>query len=138
MSYRSYSGSDRRRFQRLDVDITVCYRVDLPLSVRVMVGNQDVDGTMLNLSSGGIALVTRYNIPGGTLLLIKFTLASLNKQGEVSLYGPIEVRGEVRSSTPWESINYRLGISFTEIEQKNKVEIARFVQMAMKRHKAFY
>jgi len=138
MAYLNYSGSDRRRFQRLDVDITVFYRVDLPLSVRMLVGNQDVEATMLNLSSGGIALVTKYGIPGGTLLLIKFTLTSVNKQGEVSLYGPIEVRGEVRSNTKWENNTYRLGISFIDIDQKNKLEIARFVQMAMSKHKAFY
>jgi len=138
MTYRSYSGSDRRRFQRLDVDIVVFYRVDLPLSVRLLVGNQEVEAIMLNLSTGGMALVTKYGIPGGTLLLIKFTLTSVNKQGEVKVYGPIEVRGEVRSNTKWENNTYRLGISFIDIDQKNKLEIARFVQMAMSKRKVFY
>jgi len=93
---------------------------------------------MLNLSAGGMALVTKYGIPGATLLLIKFTLTSVNKQGEVKIYGPIEARGEVRSNTKWENNTYRLGISFSDIDQKNKLEIARFVQMAMSRRKVFY
>ncbi len=138
MVYRSYSGSDRRRFQRLDVNITVFYRVDLPLSARVLVGNQEVEAIMLNLSAGGIAIVTKYGIPAGTLLIIKFTLTSINKDGEVSVYGPIEVRGEVRSNLTWEDGGYRLGISFTDIDKNNKVEIARFIQMAMSRRKVFY
>lgn len=138
MAYRSYSGSDRRRFQRLDVDITVFYRVDLPLSVRILVGNQDVEASMLNLSGGGIALISRYNIPAGTTLLLKFTLASMNKEGEVSLYGPMEIKGEVRSNVKWEEVNYRLGISFIGIEDKDKIEIARFMQMAMTKRKVFY
>ena len=138
MVYRSYSGSDRRRFQRLDVDITVLYRVDLPLSVRMLIGNQEIEAIMLNLSVGGIALVTKYNIPCATLLLMKFTLTSVNREGKVSLYGPIEVKGEVRSSAKWENSTYRLGISFSDIDHQNKFQIARFVQMAMSRRKVFY
>jgi c-di-GMP-binding flagellar brake protein YcgR len=138
MAYRSYSGSDRRRFQRLDVNIAVFYRVDLPLSARLLVGNQEVEATILNLSVGGIALITKYNIPAGTQLLIRFSLTSINKQGEVSLYGPLELKGDVRHSLKWENDNYRLGISFTDIERKDKLEIARFVQMALGRRKVFY
>jgi len=138
MVYRSYSGNDRRRFQRLDVDITVLYRVDLPLSVRMLVGDQEFEAIMLNLSAGGIALVTKNDIPAGTSLSIKFTLTSVNKEGEVSLYGPIEIKGDVRSSNKWEGNNCRLGISFSDIDHKNKLEIVRFVQMAMSRRKVYY
>ena len=138
MAYRSYSGSDRRRFQRLNLNITVFYRVDLPLSVRLLVGNQEVEATMLDLSAGGMGLLTKYEIPVGTLLLIKFTLTSVNRRGEVSFYGPLEVKGEVRSNIKWENDTYRLGISFSDIDRKNKLEIARFVQMAMTKRKVYY
>lgn len=131
--YRRYSGADRRRFNRLDLDITVFYRIHEPLIVRIMIGDKEVEAAMLNLSEGGIAFLTNYDIPKWTMIFMKFTLSKMNKQGDVSLYGPMEIMGEVRSNASLERGEYRLGICFTRIDERDKGEISNFVKMSMER-----
>lgn len=130
--YNRYSGEDRRRFQRLDLNIIVIYRVDEPASVRVQIGEKDVEATMLNLSEGGIGLITKYNIPVWTFLFIKFTLSRMDKNGLVRFFGPMAIKGEVRSNVLLERDEYRLGISFTQMDREDKITIADFVKSALK------
>lgn len=128
--YRKYTGQDRRRFQRLDLNVIVVYRVDEPPLVRIQIGEKEIEASMLNLSEGGMALVTRYNLPAWTVLSIKFTLSRIDKDGKVVFYGPMEIRGEVRSSMPLEKNEFRVGICFTEMSQRDRAEIANFVKTA--------
>lgn len=127
--FRKYSGSDRRRFQRLDLNISVFYRVHEPLVVRLLIGDKEVEATIINISEGGIALATEYNIAVDTLLLIKFNLSVMADDGKVSFYGPIQISGEVRSNVFLDN-KYRLGIRFTQIQDKDRVYIADFVKKA--------
>lgn len=131
--YRRYSGLDRRKFHRLDLDITVFYKIHEPLMVKVMVGDKEIEAAMLNLSAGGIAFITNYNIPKWTIIFLKFTLSKMDKQGIVGLYGPMQILGEVRSNIALEENEYRLGICFTQIEEKDKAEIYNFLKMSIKR-----
>jgi c-di-GMP-binding flagellar brake protein YcgR len=126
--YRSYSGNDRRRFQRLRMNLSVIYRVDQPVTVRMMIGEKEVEATTLDLSEGGMGLLTEYNIPAGTSLFIKFTLFKVSSDGKVNFYGPVVIGGEVRSSVLSEK-KYRLGICFSQIEPQDKTEMASFLSM---------
>jgi c-di-GMP-binding flagellar brake protein YcgR len=124
---KSGSGRDNRQFKRLRVNLSVVYRVDRPAKVRMTVGNKEIRSTMLDLSEGGISLLTNCNIPEGTLLLMKFTLFNL-EQDDVSFYGPMEILGEVRYVMELGGSEFRLGIRFKRIEGQDKGEIADFVQ----------
>ncbi|MDD2702422.1 MAG: PilZ domain-containing protein [Candidatus Omnitrophica bacterium] len=124
--YRSYSGNDRRRFQRWRMNLSVIYRVDQPVTVRLMIGDKEVEATTLDLSEGGMALLTDYNIPVGTSLFIKFTLFKVNSDGKVNFYGPIMIGGEVRSNIPSDK-KYRLGICFSQMDPQDKTEMAGFL-----------
>ncbi len=126
--YRKYSGNDRRRYQRLDLSIIVLYRIDEPVEVRMQLGDKEIEATMLNLSEGGIGLLTNYNIPLWSVLSIKFTLSRMNKHGEVFFQGPMEITGEVRSNVMLKEGEHRLGICFTGVDQKDKVEIVKFIK----------
>jgi c-di-GMP-binding flagellar brake protein YcgR len=126
--YHRYSGNDRRRFQRLDLNVIVMYSVAEPLTIRATVGDREIEATMLNLSLGGMALLTEYNLPLWTLLDIRFTLTRITKEGTVGMYGPMRIRGEVRSNIPLEEKEYRLGISFIRIEDRDKVELTEFLK----------
>jgi c-di-GMP-binding flagellar brake protein YcgR len=126
--YHRHSGNDRRRYQRLDLDVVVMYSVAEPLSIRATIGDREIEATMLNLSLGGMALITEYNIPVWTIIDIRFTLTKINKEGTIGIYGPMKIRGEVRSNIQLEEKEYRLGISFIRIEDKDKVELTEFLK----------
>lgn len=127
MTYRQYSGNDRRRFQRLRLNLTVVYRVDEPMTVRMMIGDQEIEATTLDVSEGGMALLTKYNIPVGTNLVIKFTLFRVEKDGKVNFYGPMIISGEVRSNVIAENNEHRLGICFITVEMRDKSELTSFL-----------
>ncbi len=124
--YRSYSGNDRRRFQRLRMNLSVIYKVDQPVTVRMLIGDKEVEATTLDLSEGGMALLTDFNIPVSTSLFIKFTLFKVGGDGKVNFYGPVVIGGEVRSNVLSEK-KYRLGICFSQIEPQDKTEMADFL-----------
>jgi len=126
-----YSIQDRRRFQRLELNITVYYRIKEPLNIKVMFGDKEIEAMMLNISAGGMGMLTKFNIPARSTLLIKITLAKMDKQGKVSFYGPMEVVGEVKYNVLEEDKQYRLGIRFIKVERQDQVEITNFIKMTL-------
>ncbi len=126
-----YSIQDRRRFQRLELNITVYYQIKEPLSIKVMFGDKEIEAMMLNISAGGMGMLTKFNIPARSTLLIKITLAKMDKQGKVSFYGPMEVVGEVKYNVLEEDKQYRLGIRFIKVERQDQVEITNFIKMTL-------
>ncbi len=128
----AYQGSEKRKFARTKVKFIVYYEVDKPIKVSMWVGDEEINALMLDLSEAGMAIVTNYDIPAETVLLIKFTLINLyaDQEKKVKL---INMTGEVCNSTLVENDEHRLGISFTEISEEDKSAIADFVKMAMKR-----
>jgi c-di-GMP-binding flagellar brake protein YcgR len=121
------SDKDNRKYKRLRVNLSVIYRINKPTTLRMMVGNKEIRSTMLDLSEGGLSLLTDTNIPLSAVLLIKFTLFRVEEE-DVSFYGPMEIMGEVRYNMPLGGSEYRLGISFQRISKQDQVEIANFVR----------
>jgi c-di-GMP-binding flagellar brake protein YcgR len=122
--------NDRRRFQRLNLNLNVFYKVDQPVYVKLWVGDREIEATTLNLSEGGMAFLTAYDIPLASLLLIKFSLFKINRQGEVDFSKPVEITAEVRSNNSWENKEYRLGVCFIRKDEEVKTEISDFVKSA--------
>ena len=122
--------NDRRRFQRLNLNLNVFYKVDQPVYVKLWIGDQEIEATTLNLSEGGMAFLTAYDIPLASLLLIKFSLFKINRKGEVDFSKPVEITGEVRSNNSWESREYRLGVCFIRKDEEVKTKISDFVKSA--------
>lgn len=126
---RNFSGNDRRRFQRLRMNLTVVYRVNQPLTVRMLIGDEEIEATTLDLSEGGMALLTKFDIPRGTSLFIKFTLFKVDKAGKVNFYGPMLISGEVRSNVISENDEHRLGICFVNMDEQDRQEMNSFFKM---------
>jgi len=126
-------GQERRKFSRLRLRLAVVYQVDKPLTLRMQIGDREIMATALDLSEGGMAISTNYDLPLETELLIKFTLFKVDNEGRVSFYGPMEIIGAVRSSAAIEANLHRLGIFFTNIDDKDKAEIINFVKIALKK-----
>ena len=129
--YRKYSGYDRRKYQRLDLNIVLLYRVNEPVTVRMQIGDKEVEATMLNLSEGGMGFITGYNIPVDSELFIRFTLSKMDKAGKITFHGPMRIVGAVRSNTLLERGDYRLGVCFTKIALQDKQEITGFIKSTL-------
>jgi hypothetical protein len=124
------SDFDRRRFQRLKLNLSVNYRVDEPWYVRLKFKDQEIEATALNLSEGGLAILTNYDIPVTSLLSLKFSLFKLDKTGEVCFYNPVEISGQVRSNMVCEKNQFRLGLCFVRQESSISGRIGAFVKLA--------
>lgn len=123
-------GIERRKFKRVRVNFTAIFRIDKPIYVRMMVGNREVDGTLLDLSEGGLCILTTFDIPVATVLLLKFTLISAQEAQEEHI-AKMDVVGEVRYNILFAKQEHRLGISFTQISDKDRKTIAEFVATGM-------
>ncbi|MBN2120554.1 MAG: PilZ domain-containing protein [Candidatus Omnitrophica bacterium] len=124
-----YKGPERRESERLEVHFILVYEVHKPLEVRMFIGKREVDALMLDLSEGGMAILTNYDIPIETFLSIKFTLINPNEIDDkrVTL---IEIMGQVRYNVLSDKDEYRLGICFTNIDEQSKKAIAGFIRMS--------
>jgi c-di-GMP-binding flagellar brake protein YcgR len=120
-------GMNKRKADRLRVNLSIVYRINKPITLRMMIGNKEVRTTMFDLSGGGLSILADRNIPVGARLLMKFTLFKVEAD-DVSFYGPMEILGEVRYSTHLAGSEYRLGIAFKRIAGPDKTEIENFVK----------
>lgn len=122
-----YNGAERRKFKRVNVNFTAVFRIDKPIYVRMLVGNREVEGVLLDLSEGGVCILARFDIPAATVLLIKFVLIDVHSFGEKRI-AKMDVVGEVRYNMLFGKDEHRLGICFTQISEKDKKTIAEFVE----------
>jgi len=120
--------NDRRKYQRLNLNINVVYRVDSPMYARVTFGTKEIEATTLNIGEGGIAIMTEQDIPLWTILSMKFRLIRMDREGKVNYSEPVEMAGEVRSNNIFEDRNHhRLGISFVHKDTTIRNRIGDFV-----------
>jgi c-di-GMP-binding flagellar brake protein YcgR len=128
-------NKERRKWQRLKVDFTLNYRVDAPLEVRMSIGwDSEVDALMVDLSEGGMAILTNCDIPASSILSINFTLINLSAIEDDERIKTLSITGEVRSNIIIDKTERRLGIKFIQISQKDKEAIGNFVRMTLNRN----
>jgi len=114
---RIFSSTDRRTSKRMRMNCTVVYRTNEPSTTKVMLGGQDIQAQMLDISQTGMALLTDKDIPISTILSMRFTLLKVDND-VVKLSGPMEALGEVRSNVVNEDHHsHRLGIYFTKMKK---------------------
>ncbi len=49
--------SEKRKYPRLQVNITVIYEVSQPLAVKILVGNKEIEAKALDISENGMRLI---------------------------------------------------------------------------------
>lgn len=113
--------ADRRSYKRVRMNCTVIYRMDQPPDAHFVMRGKDIDARMIDISQGGMAMVTSSDIPVSTVLSMRFALLNVDKEA-VKFSGPLEVTGEVKSSTPLEKNEHRLGIYFTRMKKINAMK----------------
>lgn len=122
-NYREYSGEDRRRFQRLKLSLSVFYSVTWPAYAKTWFGDEEVEGTTLDISEGGMALLTDRDIPASTELSVRVRFFKMDRSGTVNYYEPLEMAAEVRSNYILEKRRFRLGISFIKKDAQTQERI---------------
>jgi len=124
----NYSGEEKRKFKRVKIKfkLDVVYRKDQPLDVRLRDGDKEYRATMIDISEGGMSIMTEAKIPVSNVLCIKFTLVRMEKES-VDFFGEMEVRGEVRYCLGLMPRVFRLGISFVNVNEKEKQQILNFI-----------
>lgn len=113
---QTYIGNERRASRRLRMNCTVIYRINEPVSTRFMLGEKDLGAKMIDISQGGMAMVTNYDIPTSTVLSMRFTVLKVHDE-IVNFSGPVEITGEVRSNVLLDKSEHRLGIYFTKMKK---------------------
>ena len=114
----AYPGDERRKNKRLRMNCMVIYRLNEPPTTHFVMRGEDIEAKMIDISQGGMAMVTNYDIPVTTVLSMRFTLLKVNKEA-VTFTGPMEVTGEVKSNVYLEKDEHRLGIYFTKVKKVN-------------------
>jgi len=110
----------RRKHFRVPVDLPVTYR----LSRRSVVGKEEIcSGTIHNMSSGGILIITDKDVPMGCELYLFFTLADEVGRQEIPakiVRGGMVERREKKSS-------YEYGIEFHDMPGRLRGTLMHFV-----------
>ena len=127
--------SEKRKSQRVNVEFIITYKVeklaqlDKTIQVQMKVSSEEINAIMLDLSESGMAILSSYDIPISTTLLIKFTLINLLATDEERI-SSIEVSGKVCSNVILKESEHRLGISFIQVTEERKAAIINFIKMS--------
>lgn len=120
-------GKNQRKSERMDAAFTLNYSIEKPYDLRIRLGLPDeTNALMQNLSDTGTAIITKYDIPIGTLLRIKFNLFNLHLSGEKRLRR-MEIISEVVSKATLADGGYKIGVRFNNISDEDKAAISDFV-----------
>ena len=118
-------GPENRKSKRINASFTVSCKLDKMMETHLWIGDREVEALIMDLSDLGMAIVTRANIPVGTILSINFTLINFKASSDKRTR-PMQVTGEIRSSAA-DGHEHRLGICFTHIGSEDKEAIREFV-----------
>ncbi|MDD5477047.1 MAG: PilZ domain-containing protein [Candidatus Omnitrophica bacterium] len=122
------NGQNHRKSARTEAAFTLSYSIEKPFELRITLGLPDETGALMrDLSDLGAAIITKYDIPLGTLLRVKFNLMNLRLVGEKRLRR-IEVIAQVMSNSVMPDESHRIGIRFDKISEEDKAAIRDFVQ----------
>jgi c-di-GMP-binding flagellar brake protein YcgR len=121
---------EKRHFQRIDVSFWVEYTLNNELAVQMNVGSMAMEAQALDLSEGGIAILTGLEIPVLSIVNLRFDIPLSIVDPDEGPGGPIKVEGEVRYNFFVKDKNaYRIGISFINLSNEGRRAIADFVRV---------
>ena len=123
------SGSERRRFKRVDVSFWVESAMNASLTVRMIFGGNDIKATTLDLSEGGMAILSEFEIPKFSIVTVEFNISNNVNAASQDEYRLIKADGVVMYNLFLKERNaYRIGICFIDITPEDSDFIANFVK----------
>lgn len=133
--FNRYWGKDRRRFQRLLLNLTILYKVRTPEHLRQALGEKDIEATTIDLSTIGLAFISKHHIPVWSTLLLKFIFFG-SGDSAAHIVKPVEVEAEVKTCLPYEN-EFRLGVCFKGLDEERRAQLSRFVGATNRPYKEF-
>ncbi len=116
---------EKRRFQRVALDVVLFFRVDKPPEVRLRIGKEARTGHAVDISEVGISFLVDAEIPKGAEMEISFSLMLEKGKSE-----RIAARGTVVYSFPrLPKKTYRIGVLFTELADNDRKMITEYVKL---------
>ncbi|MFH1094451.1 MAG: PilZ domain-containing protein [Candidatus Omnitrophota bacterium] len=123
------SGSERRRFKRVDVSFWVESAMNAALTVHMIFGGNDIKATTLDLSEGGMAILSEFEIPTFSIVTVEFNIPNNIDAASGDEYRLIKADGVVKYCFSLKERNaYRIGICFIDIIPEDLDFIANFVK----------
>lgn len=121
-------GRNQRESQRSEASFSLTYSIEKPFALRISLGLVDEVGALMrDLSQLGAAIITKYDIPLGADLRIKFNLMNLRLSGD-RRSRPMEIIANVVSNLTLPDKSHRLGVRFVKISEADKTAIDDFVK----------
>ncbi|MBN1913415.1 MAG: PilZ domain-containing protein [Candidatus Omnitrophica bacterium] len=121
------SNEEKRKYKRVTASFPVAYVIDQFLSKELKL-NERVDAVAIDLSQGGMAILTTRYIPAGSVVEMKFVMPQGSYDEEARMTKPIKIIGEVVYSFLLEKKGYRLGIRFLGLKPEEESLIVSFVK----------
>ena len=127
-----YEGPERRKHKRLKANFIVIYRVRKPVKVIMFIEDKEISAVMLDLSEGGMAILTDYDLSVATVLHTRFTLINIYAHKDARVKS-MNIIGEICNNLFIEKTGYRLGIRFVDISKEDQHSIYEFVRLTASR-----
>ena len=123
------ADTERRRFKRMQAKFLATFKAFDAAEEFILFYNKEIYAVMFNLSEGGMAFTTSYDIPIATRLLMRFTLINRRTFSDSDKFRVLDnIEGKVCSNTLLDKNEHRIGIQFNNISKRDKLAIANFVK----------
>jgi c-di-GMP-binding flagellar brake protein YcgR len=126
--YNRKWGQDRRRFQRLNLNLVVWYKILYPNHADNKLGSEEREAITTDISPFGMAFMSSYSIPAFTDLGLRFIIFASQNGVCSNLAIPMEIIAKVRSCSLCENNEFRIGISFSNIQLEQQQKLMKFAQ----------
>lgn len=121
-------GGERRQSQRVDVSFWVEASGKAPLIARMIAGGNEIEASVLDLSEGGMAILSNFEIPPASIVSVKFSLLK-DPGAPESGYKSVQVDAEVKYDLfVKEKSAFRVGLCFVDIPAPDKEVLSGFVK----------
>lgn len=121
---REYSGSERREFPRLKVNINVDYTVVATDSPRHRYLSR-------NISGGGICVTVDEPLEIGVYLYLVMLLP--DNKTPISSLGRVAWREKISPLDSGQKMSYDVGVEFIDIEKSEQERITRYVETGLRK-----
>ncbi len=114
-------GKKTRNHVRIKLDASATLIINGPTKGQVSLPQEGREAAIVDISITGLGVISTMPFSQGAMLRIQMDGAKFNMDK------PINIRGEVRYCKPQREKEYRLGIKFVEVEDRDLNKIKEYI-----------
>ena len=115
--------NERRKHQRLSVNLTAVCRIAGPKKNLFLLNGNDFEARTHDMSEGGLSIISQHFIPVGSKLNIRLMVCEEDRKSYIKFYDIVRIYGTVKNSIVHEDDTFRLGIEFQEMDENQEDKI---------------